>query len=343
MASLFSGPPATRPLVLHSQIERVNILVPASPLSAWVASEVLAQEFHDSPLSKDDAAEPTADEDDEGAAVPTGPDNEGQVKLLARFLGFAADKLTAGGDQTAEIAQVVLAAYKRFNELFLGSTNIHTRVQSYDVEARAEILTAYFKAFAALRVALGASEVPAAHPSAVIEAAKAGDAELYGLFGGQGVNEYYFDELKALFDIYRPFVEETLTTLSQDVLVPLADKATAAGFPYYVDGLDVISWLNGSKPRPAVEYLASIPVSLPVIGITQLVQYIVSARIADVSPGDLRNLIKGATGHSQGIISAVAVAASSTWDELYANIAKAVKLLFYIGLRGQRILPARLA
>jgi hypothetical protein len=189
MASLFSGPPATRPLVLHSQAARVNILVPASPLSAWVASEVLAQEFHDSPLSKDDAPAPAADEDDEGAAVPTGPDNESQVKLLARFLGFAADKLTAGGDNTSEIAQVVLAAYNRFNELFLGTVNIHSLLQSYDPEPRAEILTAYFKAFAALRAALGDKEVPIAHASALIEAAKNGDAEIYGLFGGQGVNE----------------------------------------------------------------------------------------------------------------------------------------------------------
>lgn len=192
MASLFSGPPATRPLVLHSQAARVNILVPASPLSAWVASEVLAQEFHDSALSKDDAPAPVADEEDEGAAVPSGPTNEGQVKLLARFLGFAADKLSAGGDDSSEIAQVVLASYKRFNELFLGSDNIQSLLESYDPEPRAEILTAYYKAFAALRTALGAKEVPIAHPSALIEAAKEGKAEIYGLFGGQGVNEVSF-------------------------------------------------------------------------------------------------------------------------------------------------------
>jgi fatty acid synthase subunit beta len=123
------------------------------------------------------------------------------------------------------------------------------------------------------------------------------------------------------------------------VLVPLAEKATAEGYTYYVDGLDVISWLNGSKPRPSVDYLASIPVSLPVIGITQLIQYVVSARIADVTPGDLREIIKGATGHSQGIISAVAVAASTSWESLEENIAKAVKFLFYIGLRGQEFFP----
>lgn len=143
----------------------------------------------------------------------------------------------------------------------------------------------------------------------------------------------------ALFNTYRPFVEDLLTKLSQEVLTPLADKATADGFTYYTEGLDVISWLNGSRPRPSTEYLASIPISLPVIGITQLAQYVVSARITDVSPGELRDIIKGATGHSQGIISAVAIAASTSWESLETNIAKAVKLLFYVGLRGQEFFP----
>lgn len=75
------------------------------------------------------------------------------------------------------------------------------------------------------------------------------------------------------------------------------------------------------------------------IGITQLAQYIVSARITDLSPGELREIIKGATGHSQGIVSAVAIASSNSWESLEQNIAKAVKLLFYIGLRGQEFFP----
>jgi fatty acid synthase subunit beta len=48
---------------------------------------------------------------------------------------------------------------------------------------------------------------------------------------------------------------------------------------------------------------------------------------------------KGATGHSQGIVSAVAVAASKDWQSLEQNVEKAVTLLFYIGLRGQEAFP----
>jgi fatty acid synthase subunit beta len=75
------------------------------------------------------------------------------------------------------------------------------------------------------------------------------------------------------------------------------------------------------------------------IGVTQLTQYVVSCRVSDLTPGEMRTLFKGATGHSQGVVSAVAVAASESWETLQANICKAVMLLFYIGLRGQEAFP----
>ena len=116
-------------------------------------------------------------------------------------------------------------------------------------------------------------------------------------------------------------------------------KAEEDGFAYYPYGLDLLSWLDGSMPRPTVDYLASIPLSLPLIGVTQLLQYVVTCRITDVNPGEMRALFKGATGHSQGVVSAVAIAVSSNWEALDVNILKAVQHLFYIGLRGQEAFP----
>lgn len=179
MASLFSSTP-TRPLILHSTNARVSIPVAASPLSAWVASEVLAQDFHDS-LTPEEPAQ--AEEVEEGA-VQTPASNEPQVKLLARFLSFVATRAS----DNADLAQVLLAAYDRFNDLFLSTLNVHSLVQAFEPETRAEVLTAYFKAFAVGREVLG-DKFQVAHQSALLEAAKKGDAELYALFGGQGVNE----------------------------------------------------------------------------------------------------------------------------------------------------------
>lgn len=183
MASLFTSTP-TRPLVLHSTSARVSLPVPASPLSAWVASEVLAQDFHDSRAGLDDDFVAPVDEDDEVVE----PTNEPQVKLLARFLSFAAGKVTSS-TSNSDLSQVLLAAYDRFNELFLGATNIQSLVEGYEPEIRAEVLQAYYKAFAAARATLGDSKVKVANTSALLEASKDGKAEIYALFGGQGVNE----------------------------------------------------------------------------------------------------------------------------------------------------------
>jgi fatty acid synthase subunit beta len=78
---------------------------------------------------------------------------------------------------------------------------------------------------------------------------------------------------------------------------------------------------------------------MTLIGIAQFAQYVVACRIADVHPGQMRSLFKGATGHSQGVVSAIAIASSDSWESLETNIAKAVKHLFYLGLRGQEGFP----
>ncbi|KAJ6628615.1 hypothetical protein B0H10DRAFT_1750735, partial [Mycena sp. CBHHK59/15] len=92
-------------------------------------------------------------------------------------------------------------------------------------------------------------------------------------------------------------------------------------------------------PRPSTTYLASVPVSFPLIGLTQLVQYLVSCNVAGLTPGQMSDIISGTTGHSQGIVSAVAIAASTSFDSFTANALKALKWLFFSGLRGQQAFP----
>ncbi|KAI4523665.1 FabD/lysophospholipase-like protein, partial [Schizophyllum commune Loenen D] len=180
-------------------------------------------------------------------------------------------------------------------------------------------------------------DIPKQPQSALLTAAAEGSASVYAIFGGQGTNEVYFDELQALYDIYTPFVAAFIRTITEQVLVPLADKETASSF--YAYGLNVISWLLDPSSRPGVPYFASIPLSLPLIGLTQLVQYLVVCRVAGLTPGELRARISGATGHSQGIVSAVVVAASDSFESYTENALKAVRWLFYSGLRAQQAFP----
>ena len=225
---------------------------------------------------------------------------------------------------------------KHFTSSYLAVKDIHTLAASFDTEVRKDVLAAYFSAVSALRTQQ-ASDIPSQPESALLTAASSGKASIYALFGGQGTNEVYFDELQNLYDIYKPFVAPFIQSLTEEVLVPLADEESDATF--YTSGLDVFSWLSGTTPRPTVSYLASVPVSFPLIGLTQLVQYLIVCHVANLTPGELRSRITGATGHSQGIVSAVAIAASATFEEFVENSQKALRWLFYSGLRGQQAFP----
>ncbi|KAI0076617.1 hypothetical protein K474DRAFT_1755547, partial [Panus rudis PR-1116 ss-1] len=225
---------------------------------------------------------------------------------------------------------------KHFTASYLSEQDIHTVTANYQPKVRKSILTSYYFTLAALE-AKKVSDIPRAPPAALFAAAAKGDASVYALFGGQGTNEVYFDELQALYDTYKPYVANFIRTVTHDVLLPLAKESEET--TYYTHGLDVVSWLDGAASRPSTAYLASVPVSLPLIGLTQLVQYLVVARVSNLTPGDLRSRFAGTTGHSQGLVSAVAIAASTTHESFLENSLKALKWLSFCGLRGQQYFP----
>lgn len=298
---------------------QVSIPVSAAT-NEWIAAEVLRDAFLHSvnglEISEEDPA-------------------TSNIIFSAKFLAYAASNLDGSNARLS----VLRAAVAEFTQSHLATSDIHTLVASYDPETRKEVLSAYFLAIFSLEARLPSDQVPRAAPSALFTAAKNGKASIYGLFGGQGTNEVYFDELKSLFDIYGPYVKDLVATISNLVLKPLAAKADVDGFSFYAHGFDVLAWLEGTVEVPPTEYLASIPISFPLIGLTQLVQYLATASALNLTPGELRGLIHGTVGHSQGIVSAVAIAASTTVDSYITNASKAAKWLFYSGLRGQEAFP----
>lgn len=173
-------------------------------------------------------------------------------------------------------------------------------------------------------------------PSLLAEALS-GRASVFALFGGQGINEVYFDELQTLFDTYRPFVEPFLHSTVNDVLQPLASASQDTSF--YEHGLDVISWLSRATPRPPIAYFAAVPVSFPLIGLTQFTQYLVAARVSGLSPAELSARLAGASGHSQGLVTAIAISSSADDASFLDNVRRALKWLFFAGLRGQQLFP----
>ncbi|KNZ81816.1 Fatty acid synthase subunit alpha [Termitomyces sp. J132] len=316
---------STRPLILSLGQLRLSVPVSTNP-DEWIAAEVLRDDFaHNQSLL--DAVNVTAQLENENEAV---------IELAAKFLGFVVDKIDEESQSTPARTSLLLNVLKFFTTSYLTTKDVHTLASSFDTEVRKTVLAAYFKAIAALQ-SKNVANLPVGPTSALLSAATSGKASIYALFGGQGTNEVYFDELQSLYDTYKLFVAPFLATVTKEVLVPLAEEQTTN--THYTYGLDVLAWLVDPTIRPPVGYLASIPISLPLIGLTQLVQYLVVCKVYNVTPGELRKCISGATGHSQGIVSAVAISASATFEEFNENARKALKWLFYSGLRGQQAFP----
>lgn len=307
---------------IHSQIS-----IPVSTHSdRWISAEVLRDEFIRTQSA--DGAQPELDEAGEATTL-----------FFARFLGFVADRVRSTPEETPEHAArlaVLLEAVSHFTTTLLSDIDIHSLVASYEHEARKKVLSAFYVAHAIL-VKYNVEGTPKLATPSLLAEALSGRASVFALFGGQGINEVYFDELQTLFDTYRPFVEPFLISTVDQVLQPLALASQDTSF--YEHGLNVISWLTRATPRPPVTYFASVPVSFPLIGLTQFTQYLVAARVSGLSPAELSARFSGASGHSQGLVTAIAISSSKDEASFLDNAQKALKWLFFAGLRGQQLFP----
>ena len=292
----------------------------------WIAAEVLRDDFTHA-QKQVDALDTTAEH-----TIHLQP----EVDLFASFLSFITQRLSDDSQSTKARTSLLLHAFTHFVSSYLSDTDIFSFVKPFDVEVRTSVLTSFFIARAALEQH-NVADIPKSPTSALFSASSEGEASIYALFGGQGTNEVYFDELQALYDTYKPYVSAIIKEITNEILRPLV--ATRQTSSFYNYGMDITSWLSGAIPRPPVAYLASIPISLPLIGLTQLIQYLAVCRVSGLTPGQLRDHIAGTTGHSQGVVSAVAISASTSYESFDVNAKKAIRWLFFCGMRAQEAFP----
>ncbi|SGZ13219.1 BQ5605_C028g10556 [Microbotryum silenes-dioicae] len=341
----------SRPLVLlHPTTQtRISINVP-STAQEWIAAEVARDTFQDwlHAEEKDghlvgfDAVE--ADEDNADAA---GDDRaEKELVLTAYFLRHVASLLPFPATATSPATSTVLVAtFAHFVRTFLEATDVHSLGASLSVPIRSLVISSYFAARTKLEVNGQAKNLPKTRDAALLRGVDSGDAEVYGLFGGQGMNEVYFDELQDLYELYGPLLIPFLA-LASDHLSKLA--AAESSSLLYDHSLDALAWLQEPSTRPPVPYLASCAVSLPLIGLTQLSQYVVYGKGLNLGPRELGSKFKGATGHSQGVVSACVIAAeyppakadgTDSWTPFYEHALHGLTVLFQIGLQGSLTFP----
>ncbi|KAJ5975180.1 hypothetical protein N7481_008887 [Penicillium waksmanii] len=306
-----------RPLILsHGSLE-FSFLVPTSV------------HFHASQLKDGFATslpEPTDElaQDDEPSSV---------AELVARYIGHVAREVEAGEDDTqGSYDEVLKLVLNEFERAFMRGNDVHAVAAALPgiVEKKNQVVEAYY----AGRAAAGRPTKP--YDSALFRAASDEAAGIYTVFGGQGNIEEYFDELRAVYTTYPSFVEDLIVS-SAELLQSLSRDPEAS--KQYPKGLDIIRWLQDRDAQPDTDYLVSAPVSLPLIGLVQLAHYTVTCKVLGRQPGDLLERIRGTTGHSQGVVTAAAIATATSWESFAQASRNALTMLFWIGLRSQQAYP----
>ena len=305
----------SRPLTLtHGSLE-YNFLVPTA--LHFNANQLKEAFLHTLPEPTDELAQ-----DDEPSSI---------TELVARFLGFIAKEVDEG-DDPGSYEEVLKLIVHEFERAFLRGNEVHAIAAPLPgiVDKKLITVRSYYAARAAVNRPIKA------HESALLREAADENAYIYAVFGGQGNIEEYFDELREVYNTYPSLLEDFITSAAAHLLQLSRDPKAAKLYP---KGLDVMRWLNNRDAQPDIDYLVSAPVSFPLIGMTQLAHYVVTCRVLGTHPGHVRDRLSGTTGHSQGVVTAAAIAASKNFETFDKASRDALSILFWIGLRSQQAYP----
>ena len=270
----------------------------------------------------DTLSQPTAEVSSEASL----PAPTSAVSLVLRFVQFLLDRQV---DHLAIKSLVVV-----FQADFLDTSDIHSLVSELpDTKiVQKAILSTYYIALA--RCSLS----PSAEQSALIRAAAQGRISLVAVFGGQGAfNPLCFQDFKDIFLTYAPLLHELIEVLD-GVLRELCRLDETADF-YHGREIDLRLWLDNPEIVPSGEYLATAPVSFPIIGAISLAQYCVICKVLDKRPGEIRSSLKGVSGHSQGIVTAAGVARANSWVSFYESAKWVTRTLFWLGYYSHQSAP----
>lgn len=193
---------SARPLVLlHANTtSRISIPVP-STANEWTAAEVARDTFQDWLHEQDaegsliglDVVE--LDEDNPHAASEDTLEKE--LVLTAYFISHVVGLLSTFPSSTsASTSSILLASFSYFVRTFLSETDVHSLGASFPAPICSLVISSYFAARTKLEIAGLRDELPKVRGSALLREASEGTSELYAVFGGQGMNEVYFDELQ---------------------------------------------------------------------------------------------------------------------------------------------------
>ncbi|PYH93829.1 putative fatty acid synthase subunit beta [Aspergillus ellipticus CBS 707.79] len=248
--------------------------------------------------------------------------------LVLSFLQHLVD-----GDQDGDTIRCLL---QDFGRDFLASTDIHTLVAALPepLPTQKRLLRSFY---AAIHHASWAPPVPR---SALLADAERGLLRLVAVFGGQGAfNPRCVQELQDLYKTYSPLLTPLIDVLDRE-LTDLCRHPDTAAF-YHGRQIKLRTWMDRPDSVLDPAYIQTAAVSFPIIGAIGLAHFAITCRVLDHTPGQVRSLLHGVTGHSQGIVVAAGIARSDSWSSFYENAQLVVRMLFWLGYESQQAPTAR--
>ena len=237
------------------------------------------------------------------------------IKHIAPFFDYLCDAQAP--------ARTLAIASRCFERDALSLVDIHSLAMEHERDNRYNLIRSY------LRITGIPRKVPR---STLFSASQKGTAKLTAVFGGQGThNGDGLNELRRLYDIYKPLLSD-LIEHADSVLKRTAKNARLED-PLFDHEVDLIQWLENPGTAPSEVYVATAPISFPINGIISLAHYCITCHFLRKDPGQVRDILNGATGHSQGVVIAAAVASSGSWEAFNKAAENAVALLYWIGLK----------
>ncbi|PIA13919.1 hypothetical protein COEREDRAFT_10860 [Coemansia reversa NRRL 1564] len=233
-----------------------------------------------------------------------------------------------------EDVDIAIAVFEAFEKRYCSDQNIHVYVSDsrLDVNQTESVLRAYYAAQSKYHKVKGASKTPVARPALF----STDHFQVMAVFAGQGGMDNYMDETRSVFSIYQPLVEDYVTCMSEHLRKEAAEPELART---YRSGLDALHWIKSPEETPSQEYMISVPVCLPLVGLTQLMQVMVLYKSLSISPGELADKFECITGHSQGIVAAAVLALVTNEESFYSVSKVALGLLMLGGVFPQQDYP----
>ncbi|KAL3435967.1 acyl transferase domain-containing protein [Aspergillus tetrazonus] len=254
------------------------------------------------------------------ASYSTKGNTQSPLELALSFLYFLLDQKVS--------PLVLLSVLRAFNLEFLGNgSEIHSVIADLTPipKQRQRWLGIYYR-FVEASDDKGA-EIPL---SSIFQHARTNEFQLMAVFGGQGeCSRTCLNEFAELYSSYEPMLRRLVGVIGP-CLYNLSTRDEYSSY-YRNQPLDLKAWITDENNVPDLGFVASAPVSVPVIGALSLARYCVTCHITGCNPGLMRSMLRTATGHSQGLLAAIVVAVSDSWDSFYQATEEVIELLFRLG------------